>query len=55
MGGEDEGWVERRREEERRAIASGKGYGDLIVEQVMEVWRGKSGSDVALCGQHCRA
>ncbi|KAL2179211.1 uncharacterized protein P884DRAFT_283795 [Thermothelomyces heterothallicus CBS 202.75] len=44
MGGEEEGWKERRLEEERRAIESGKGYGDLIADQVMEVWRGKSGA-----------
>ncbi|KAL2148832.1 hypothetical protein VTH82DRAFT_1979 [Thermothelomyces myriococcoides] len=42
MGGEEEGWKEKRLEEERKAIESGKGYGDLIVEQVMEVWKGKS-------------
>ncbi|AEO56139.1 hypothetical protein MYCTH_2300706 [Thermothelomyces thermophilus ATCC 42464] len=44
MGGEEEGWKERRLEEERRAIESGKGYGDLIADQVTEVWRGKSGA-----------
>ncbi|KAL2139116.1 hypothetical protein VTI28DRAFT_5747 [Corynascus sepedonium] len=45
MGGEKEGWKERRLEEERKAIESGKGYGGLIADQVMEVWRGKGGSD----------
>lgn len=41
MGGEKEGWKERRLEEERRALESGKGYGGLIADQVREVWEGK--------------
>ncbi|KAH6636843.1 hypothetical protein F5144DRAFT_628835 [Chaetomium tenue] len=45
MGGEKEGWQEKRLEEERKAIESGKGYGELIAEQVREVWKGKGGGD----------
>ncbi|KAL2119464.1 hypothetical protein VTJ04DRAFT_6425 [Mycothermus thermophilus] len=37
MGGEKEDWKERRLEEERKALEAGKGYGDLIVEQIKEV------------------
>ena len=40
MGGEREGWKEKRVEEERRALESGKGYGELISEQIKEVWEG---------------
>ncbi|KAL1839565.1 hypothetical protein VTJ49DRAFT_1386 [Mycothermus thermophilus] len=40
MGGEKEGWRERRLEEERKALESGKGYGGLIVDQVKEVFEG---------------
>ncbi|KAJ4306310.1 hypothetical protein N0V88_001110 [Collariella sp. IMI 366227] len=41
---EEEGWQEKRMEEERKALESGKGYWDLIVEQVSEVWgSGKEG------------
>lgn len=38
MGEEKEGWKERRLEEERRALEEGKGYMDMIFEQVWEVW-----------------
>jgi len=38
MGNEEEGWKEKRLEEERKALESGKGYGDLIIEQVKEVF-----------------
>ncbi|KAL2136795.1 hypothetical protein VTI74DRAFT_1447 [Chaetomium olivicolor] len=41
MGNEKEGWKEKRMEEERKALESGKGYGELIIEQVKEVWSGK--------------
>ncbi|KAK3308903.1 uncharacterized protein B0T15DRAFT_491455 [Chaetomium strumarium] len=41
MGGEKEGWKEKRLEEERKAIESGKGYGGLIMDQISEVWRGR--------------
>ncbi|KAL1649121.1 hypothetical protein SLS58_001693 [Diplodia intermedia] len=46
MGGEKEGWRERRLKEEREAIEEGRGYGDLIMDQVWEVWnwgRGNKG------------
>jgi hypothetical protein len=38
MGEEKEGWKERRLEEERKALEEGKGYMDMIFEQVWEVW-----------------
>ncbi|KAL2262476.1 hypothetical protein VTK26DRAFT_1207 [Humicola hyalothermophila] len=41
MGGEKEGWRERRLEEERKALEEGKGYGGLIMDQLREVWEGK--------------
>ncbi|KAI9833473.1 MAG: hypothetical protein M1819_003631 [Sarea resinae] len=42
MGGESENWKERRLQEEREALEEGRGYGDLIMEQIREVWgRGK--------------
>lgn len=44
MGGETEGWRERRLKEEREAIEEGKGYGGLIMDQIWDVWnwgRGK--------------
>nr|CDP25241.1 Putative protein of unknown function [Podospora anserina S mat+] len=43
MGGEKDGWQERRMEEEKKALEEGKGYGDLIMEQIYEVfgWGGK--------------
>ncbi|KAK0635517.1 hypothetical protein B0T17DRAFT_503042 [Bombardia bombarda] len=41
MGGEEEGWKERRLREEKEALESGKGYGDLIMEQIWDVWNQK--------------
>lgn len=38
MGGEKPGWQERRKEEEERRIAEGEGYGDMIMDQIREVW-----------------
>jgi len=38
MGGESAGWKERRLREEQKAIAEGKGYGDLIMDHIWEVW-----------------
>jgi hypothetical protein len=38
MGGESAGWKERRLEEERKAIEEGKGYGDLIMDHIWDVW-----------------
>ncbi|KXX75282.1 Exocyst complex component SEC3 [Madurella mycetomatis] len=43
MGGEKEGWKERRLEEERQALERGEGYGELIMRQVREVWKGERG------------
>lgn len=38
MGDAKEGWKEERRRKEKEALEEGKGYGDLIVEQVKEVF-----------------
>lgn len=38
MGSEQEGWKERRLAEEAEALQSGKGYKDLIIDQIWEVW-----------------
>lgn len=38
MGGETEDWKERRLREERERLAKGEGYGDLIMDQIREVW-----------------
>lgn len=51
MGGESEGWKERRLREEQEALAQGKGYGDLIQEHIWDVWTwggkdGKAGKGV---------
>ncbi|GAB1314091.1 Rhomboid family membrane protein [Madurella fahalii] len=45
MGGEKEGWKERRLEEERKALERGEGYGELIMRQVREVWKGEGEGD----------
>ncbi|KLJ11851.1 hypothetical protein EMPG_12998 [Blastomyces silverae] len=37
MGGEREGWKERRRREELEALEEGKGYGDLIKDHIWDV------------------
>ncbi|GAB7352524.1 hypothetical protein MBLNU459_g2919t1 [Dothideomycetes sp. NU459] len=38
-GGEKpEGWKERRIREDQKALAEGKGYGDIIMEQIWDVW-----------------
>ena len=37
MGGEKEGWKERRLREEKEALEKGEGYGDLIAKQIWEV------------------
>lgn len=42
MGGEEEGWREKRVREEQKALAEGKGYGDLIKEHVWDVMSGGS-------------
>ncbi|KAF1927582.1 uncharacterized protein M421DRAFT_421424 [Didymella exigua CBS 183.55] len=38
MGGESEGWKERRLEEEKKAIEEGKSFSDMIFEQIWDVW-----------------
>ncbi|KAL7778024.1 hypothetical protein CFE70_004698 [Pyrenophora teres f. teres 0-1] len=38
MGDEEEGWKEKRLEEERKALEEGKGYGEMIIEQIWDVW-----------------
>jgi hypothetical protein len=38
MGEEQEGWKERRLEEERKALEEGKSYTDIILDQIWEVW-----------------
>lgn len=38
MGDERPGWQRRRLEREREELDSGKGYGDIIMEQVREVF-----------------
>ncbi|KAL3428986.1 hypothetical protein BDV09DRAFT_203618 [Aspergillus tetrazonus] len=45
MGDEEKGWKEKRIQEEREALAAGKGYGDLIREHIWDVWTwgGKDG------------
>ena len=48
MGGEREGWKERRLREEREALEEGRGYGGLIWDQIWEVWnweKGRKGKD----------
>lgn len=43
MGGEGDNWREQRAEEHRKKFEEGKGIGDLIVEQVTDVWYGNYG------------
>lgn len=47
MGGETDGWKERRLEEEKKAIEEGKSFSDMIYEQIWDVWnwdkKGKKG------------
>ncbi|CAI7630870.1 unnamed protein product [Penicillium manginii] len=38
MGGEAPGWMEKRLQEEQKALEEGKGYGDLIQEHIWDVW-----------------
>ena len=45
MGGEREGWRERRIREEKEAIEEGRGYGGLIMDQIWEVWNWGKKSD----------
>lgn len=43
MGDEGPGWQRRRLEREREGLEGGMGYGDLIMEQVREVFPGFGG------------
>lgn len=49
MGGESEGWKERRAEEHNKSFQEGKGMSDIIFEQVADVfsgnWREKGKTD----------
>lgn len=38
MGGETEGWKERRLREEQEKLNQGEGYGGMIMDQIWEVW-----------------
>ncbi|KAI9640227.1 hypothetical protein NHQ30_011466 [Ciborinia camelliae] len=38
LGGEGKNWKEKRDQKEKEALEAGKGYGDLIMEQIWEVW-----------------
>ena len=41
-----EGWRERRAREDQEKLAQGKGYGDIILEQIWDVWTwGKTGDE----------
>ncbi|KAF7862606.1 hypothetical protein EAF04_007479 [Stromatinia cepivora] len=40
LGGEGKDWKEKRDQKEKEALEAGKGYGDLIMEQIWEVWNG---------------
>jgi len=53
MGGEQEGWRERRLREEQEKISRGEGYGSMIMDQIWEVWsRGeKKGEEIKKKGQ----
>ncbi|KAK3325744.1 hypothetical protein B0H66DRAFT_599886 [Apodospora peruviana] len=37
-GDEDEDWMKKRLQREKEALESGKGYSDLILEQIWDVW-----------------
>ena len=43
MGDERPGWQKRRLEKEKEELEAGKGYGDIIMEQVKEVFPGFGG------------
>lgn len=38
MGGEKEGWKERRLAEEQKKLDEGEGYGSMIMDQIWDVW-----------------
>ncbi|KAJ4249505.1 hypothetical protein NW762_012362 [Fusarium torreyae] len=43
MGGEEKDWREKRAEEHRQKMEEGKGIGDIIMDQVADVWSGNWG------------
>ncbi|OIW29987.1 hypothetical protein CONLIGDRAFT_680782 [Coniochaeta ligniaria NRRL 30616] len=45
MGGEGEDWKQRRIEEDKKALESGKGYGDIIMDQIWDVWNQTTGKE----------
>ncbi|KAJ9618983.1 hypothetical protein H2203_008799 [Taxawa tesnikishii (nom. ined.)] len=45
MGKEKEGWQVKREKEVQEAMAQGKGYGDIIMDQIWEVWNWGKKSD----------
>jgi len=47
MGKEEEGWQEKRLAEEKKALDEGKGYADLIIDQIWEVWNQTTGGKKA--------
>lgn len=54
MGNEKSGWQDRRREEDQKAIDSGKGIADIIMDQISEVWnwgKGKTADEGAGSGE----
>lgn len=46
MGGEKDGWKERRLAEEQEKIDQGEGYASMIMDQIWDVWnQGKTGDE----------
>lgn len=43
MGDESGDWKQRRIEEDKKALESGKGYADIIMDQIWEVWNQGTG------------
>ena len=44
-------WRQRRLEKDREALSQGKGYGDLIMAQIREVWNGRGRRDDGSSGE----
>jgi hypothetical protein len=45
MGDETDDWKRKRIEEDRKKIESGKGYGDIIMDQIWDVWNQVTGGE----------
>jgi hypothetical protein len=43
MGDESDDWKQKRIEEDKKALEEGKGYGDIIMDQIWEVWNQTTG------------